>query len=59
LKIIKKGSDDRVLMVGAGPAGLEYARALGMRGYTVHLAEARDEVDGRVTFESNLPGLAE
>ncbi len=58
-KIAAKGSDDGVLIVGAGPAGLECARALGLRGYTVHLVEARDDVGGRVTFESSLPGLAE
>jgi dimethylamine/trimethylamine dehydrogenase len=56
--ISKKGSDDGVLIVGAGPAGLECARALGLRGYDVHLVEARDEVGGRVAFESSLPGLS-
>ena len=49
----------RVLVVGAGPAGLEAARALGQRGYEVSLAEARKELGGRVTRESRLPGLAE
>jgi dimethylamine/trimethylamine dehydrogenase len=53
------GSDDHVLVVGAGPAGLECARALGQRGYQVHLAEAGEELGGRVTRESRLPGLAE
>ena len=53
-----KDSDDGVLVVGAGPAGLECARALGQRGYTVTLAEARDELGGRVTDEARLPGLA-
>jgi len=47
-----------VLIVGAGPAGLECARALGQRGFAVTLAEARDELGGRVTIESGLPGLA-
>ena len=37
-----RGSEDRVLVVGAGPAGLEAARALGQRGYEVHLAEGDD-----------------
>jgi len=53
------GSDDLVLVVGAGPAGLEAARALGQRGYDVILAEATRELGGRVTLESRLPGLSE
>jgi dimethylamine/trimethylamine dehydrogenase len=53
-----RGSDDQVLVVGAGPAGLECARALGQRGYQVHLAEAEEELGGRVTREARLPGLA-
>jgi len=53
-----KQSGDRVLVVGAGPAGLEAARALGQRGYEVHLAEASSELGGRVAKESKLPGLA-
>ena len=58
-KIEAKGSDAKVLIVGAGPAGLECARALGQRGYDVMLAEARRELGGRVTAESRLPGLSE
>ncbi|MCH8002782.1 MAG: NAD(P)-binding protein [Proteobacteria bacterium] len=54
-----KGSDDTVLVVGAGPAGLECARALGQRGYRVHLAEAGEALGGRVAREARLPGLAE
>ncbi|MFQ6023774.1 MAG: FAD-dependent oxidoreductase [Acidiferrobacterales bacterium] len=57
-RIAPKGSDDTVLVVGAGPAGLEAARALGQRGYAVTLAEARTELGGRVTQESRLPGLS-
>ena len=57
-EIEPKGSDDGVLIVGAGPAGLECARALGQRGYTVHLVEAEADIGGRVTRESALPGLA-
>ncbi len=57
-RIPRKGSDSRVLVIGAGPAGLEAARALGRRGYAVTLAEAGQEPGGRVTRESRLPGLA-
>src|SRR4030095_14245598 len=35
--IAPKRSEASVLVVGAGPAGLEAARALGQRGYDVHL----------------------
>jgi len=58
-RIAPKGSEAKVLIVGAGPAGLEAARALGQRGYSVVLAEAGRELGGRVTAESRLPGLSE
>ena len=47
-----------VLIVGAGPAGLECARALGQRGLAVTLAEKENELGGRVSMESQLPGLS-
>lgn len=50
---------ENVLVVGAGPAGLEAARVLGERGYAVALAESGNSLGGRVSFESALPGLAE
>jgi len=58
-KISKKQSEDKILVIGAGPAGLEAARALGQRGYRVTLAEATTELGGRVALESQLPGLTE
>ncbi|MBN1148906.1 MAG: FAD-dependent oxidoreductase [Anaerolineales bacterium] len=54
-----KRSDQRILVVGSGPAGLECARALGQRGYEVALVEARRELGGRVILEAALPGLGE
>ena len=50
---------EKVLVVGAGPTGLEAARALGRRGYDVMLAEATRDLGGRVTKEASLPGLGE
>ena len=57
-RVPTKTSNDRVLVVGSGPAGLEAARVLGQRGHEVILAESRSEFGGRVTLESRLPGLA-
>ena len=56
--IAPKASDKSVLVVGAGPAGLECAMQLGKRGYAVTLADAADAPGGRVAREAGLPGLA-
>ena len=52
-------SASSVLIVGAGPAGLEAARTLGLRGYNVTLAEATRVLGGRVAREAALPGMNE
>jgi dimethylamine/trimethylamine dehydrogenase len=49
----------KVLVVGAGPAGLEAARVLGEQGHSVMLAEASRQLGGRVTREARLTGLSE
>ncbi|MEZ5674678.1 MAG: NAD(P)-binding protein [Thalassovita sp.] len=53
-----KGTSQSVLVVGAGPAGLEATRALAERGYDVALAEAGTALGGRVARERLLPGLS-
>ena len=53
-----KGRSESVLVVGAGPAGLEAALQAARRGYRVTLAEATDTLGGRVAAECGLPGLA-
>ncbi|MDA1285281.1 MAG: NAD(P)-binding protein [Proteobacteria bacterium] len=53
-----KGDSQNVLIIGSGPAGLEAARALSLRGYDVAIAEARTEIGGRVARERLLPGLS-
>jgi dimethylamine/trimethylamine dehydrogenase len=58
-RIPARKSEKEILIVGAGPAGLEAARALGQRGYRVSLVEARRHMGGRVHLESQLPGLGE
>ena len=53
-----KGASSNVLVIGAGPAGLEAARAVAERGYDVALAEAGTVLGGRVARERHLPGLS-
>ncbi len=54
-----KNGDGSVLVVGAGPAGMECARVLGLRGYDVHLCEAEGEMGGHMRDVMRYPGLAE
>ncbi|MFN3846436.1 MAG: FAD-dependent oxidoreductase [Paracoccaceae bacterium] len=53
-----KGGSDTVLIVGAGPTGLEAALQAAKRGYHVTLAEASVTLGGRVARERTLPGLS-
>ncbi len=49
-----------VLVVGAGPAGMECAIVLAKRGFRrVHLVEAESDVGGCLAWMARLPGLGE
>jgi dimethylamine/trimethylamine dehydrogenase len=53
-------ADNDVLVVGAGPAGMECAMILGKRGMRrVHLVEAQDDMGGIMRWIPELPGLGE
>ena len=50
-------ADNDVLVVGAGPAGMECAIVLGKRGFRrVHLVEAGDDIGGIMRWIPQLPG---
>ena len=51
-------TDQKILVVGSGPSGLECTVQLARRGYQVTLAEAQNNLGGRVLFESSLKGLS-
>src|SRR5207247_1700896 len=55
-----ENADNDVLVVGAGPAGMECAMILGKRGMRrVHLVESNDEMGGIMRWIPQLPGLGE
>lgn len=56
--IRERHGEAHVLVIGAGPAGLEAGRALGQRGYQVTIADKATEAGGRVARECRLPGLS-
>jgi dimethylamine/trimethylamine dehydrogenase len=52
--------DRDVLVVGAGPAGMECALVLGKRGFRrVHLLDAGDDIGGIMRWIPQLPGRGE
>ena len=53
-------ADRAVLVVGAGPAGMECAITLGKRGFeAVHLVDAAPEIGGRLRWTRQLPTLGD
>jgi 2,4-dienoyl-CoA reductase-like NADH-dependent reductase (Old Yellow Enzyme family) len=49
------GPTKRIVVVGAGPAGLEAARVLGERGHAVTVLEAADVPGGQLRLASRAP----
>jgi dimethylamine/trimethylamine dehydrogenase len=55
-----RNADNNVLVIGAGPGGMECARVLGERGFrNVHLVDAGAAIGGSMTWVPKLPGLSE
>jgi 2,4-dienoyl-CoA reductase-like NADH-dependent reductase (Old Yellow Enzyme family)/thioredoxin reductase len=54
-----KGRKKHIVVVGAGPAGIEAARVAGERGHKVTLFEAADEAGGQILLATRLKRRAE
>lgn len=55
-----KNADNDILIVGAGPAGMECARVLGKRGMRrIHLVDGEPELGGSMRWIAKLPALGE
>ena len=57
--LVEAPARKKVLVIGGGPAGLEYARIAAARGHEVVVLEREDEVGGHVRWYSLLPGRKE
>lgn len=51
----KVSQSKRILVVGGGPAGLEFARTAALRGHTVELHEAMKTLGGQVVMAASAP----
>lgn len=60
-RFAKAGNAEKdVLIIGAGPAGLECATVLGKRGMRrIHIVEQESEIGGSLRWITQLPGLGE
>lgn len=57
--VMKVAQSKRALIIGAGPAGLEYARIAAARGHQITVLEAEQETGGHVRVHSLLPSRTE
>ena len=57
--LIKVARPKRALVIGAGPAGLEYARVAAARGHHITVLEGSEYTGGHVRVQALLPSRAE
>ncbi|QKS72842.1 FAD-dependent oxidoreductase [Paenalkalicoccus suaedae] len=59
LPVIMAETKQRILIIGAGPAGLETARVAALRGHDVTIVDERDELGGQLNYSKRIPGKQE
>ncbi|MGB1255748.1 MAG: FAD-dependent oxidoreductase [Thiolinea sp.] len=55
LSVDVKPQPGKAVIVGGGPAGMEAARVLALRGYSVVLFEAQSELGGQIRLAAQIP----
>lgn len=59
LPIVPTEVKKRILVIGAGPGGLEAARVLALRGHSVILADESEKIGGQLNYSKIVPGKSE
>ncbi|PRO64255.1 FAD-dependent oxidoreductase [Alkalicoccus urumqiensis] len=59
LPFIPAETAKNVLVIGAGPAGMETARMAALRGHHVVLVDERKEIGGQLNYSKRIPGKQE
>ncbi|MBU9724300.1 MULTISPECIES: FAD-dependent oxidoreductase [Bacillaceae] len=59
LKLIPAAKPKNVLVIGAGPAGLEASRVAAERGHQVTLVDGKGEIGGQLNYSKRIPGKQE
>ncbi len=59
LQLVPTKTKKRILVIGAGPGGLEAARVLALRGHSVVVADESDKIGGQLNFSKIVPGKNE
>ncbi len=54
-EVARADRPQRALVIGGGPAGMEAARVLALRGHHVRLAEAQKSLGGQINFAKRAP----
>lgn len=59
LVLTKANKQKNILVIGAGPAGLEFAKTAAMRNHKVMIVDEKDTIGGQINYAKMVPGKDE